>query len=1026
MGTRTIKTRIELDGEKEFKTGLEASYQTVSKLYREMQIASATFDDNTSAMEKNAQKAKLLRSEIDAQKALVQSLAERLKYAQQAYGENSSTADEYASKLNKAMKALDGMEKNLASTEKAMDDLGDESVSASADLDHTAKSVDDVGEASQNAEAKARRLSDGFTVMKGVLSNLISDALRRGAEALKSFATESVDLGSDLQEVDNVVTTAFGNASKQVKDFAADAATQYGLSSLAAQEYSGKLGAAFNALGLKDRAVEMSTTLTGLSGDLASFWNLTADESYGKLFGGIISGETEGLKSLGIVMTQTNLDAFALSQGMQKSYQNMSEAEKATLRYQYVLNATKDAQGDFAKTSDSFANQARVSALNIDNLKASLGQRLLPSLQSVMRQFNDYITSDYAERVFGKLADAAGDLAEAVLPKVITAFTFVVEHIEQIGAAVAAISALAIGSKIAEFISSLTSLGDVLKGVAASQGLLNTVMTANPVGAVIVALGGLLAILGVLDVSINKAVDDAGYVAPAIEATVPAIESVIPSFEKYQRTVNNVGTATADMSKVLSRSGKTVSELDTAIQTAEDAITKIIKTAIEEQRSLRGSELEDIKKYNDQLLALQQEKLQMYRDTQIAELHKLALEEQTLTAEQAGKRLETIKAASDQANAVVENIYTTQLAMLENYHRANGTLNTTAYQTDQQAAYANYQALLNRNEEYQKQAIALVLQSSQSWIGTEVSKYQQLKDYTDEYLQYIQDGTKDGMANEEDIIAGAGWSIGRKWSQTMETLDLTSAKAFLQMILNAQKMGIDVDESSKNAASNILSAFQSLPAAMKDTGLNVLQGLIGGMEGEFSNLNDTSNLTADEIVNAIKTKLDIKSPSGVMKAVGRNIVDGLEDGMEDRKTSVSSVAANIGSLLLTTFKNMLGIRSPSTVMRDVIGKNIGLGVVEGINDSRKAVNAAVAGLIPESASMKLALDARDALAQADSYAGTLSMNQSIPGSLQTELSDRSVARISRAFISALEGAEFVGQMNEREMIRFVKKAVALS
>ena len=208
MGTRTIKTRIELDGEKDFKAGLEASYQTVSKLYREMQIASATFDDNASAMDKNTQKSKLLRSEIDAQKALVQSLAERLKYAQQAYGENSSTADEYASKLNKAMKALDGMEKNLASTEKAMDDLGDESVSASNDLDQTAKSVDDVGEASQNAETKARRLSDGFTVMKGVLSNLITDALRKGAEAIKSFATESVDLGSDLQEVDMRLTHA--------------------------------------------------------------------------------------------------------------------------------------------------------------------------------------------------------------------------------------------------------------------------------------------------------------------------------------------------------------------------------------------------------------------------------------------------------------------------------------------------------------------------------------------------------------------------------------------------------------------------------------------------------------------------------------------------------------------------------------------------------------------------------------------------------------------------------------------------
>ena len=88
------------------------------------------------------------------------------------------------------------------------------------------------------------------------------------------------------------------------------------------------------------------------------FYNLTNDESYEK-FKGVFSGETEPLKALGIVMTQTNIEAYALKEGITKSYKEMSEAEKVALRYKFIMNQLSLAQGDFASTADGWANSMK-------------------------------------------------------------------------------------------------------------------------------------------------------------------------------------------------------------------------------------------------------------------------------------------------------------------------------------------------------------------------------------------------------------------------------------------------------------------------------------------------------------------------------------------------------------------------------------------------------------------------------------------------------------------------------------------
>lgn len=231
------------------------------------------------------------------------------------------------------------------------------------------------------------------------LSGLQNVAKKAGAalaaafavKGLANFAKQCIDLGSDLQEVQNVVDVTFPKMKEQVNAFARNAAASFGLSETMAKKFTGTSGAMAKAFGFSEQAAyEMATTLTGLAGDVASFYNLSQDEAYTKLKS-VFTGETESLKDLGVVMTQSALDSYALANGFGKVTANMSETEKVALRYQFVQDQLSAASGDFIRTSDGWANQIRVLQLQFDSLKASIGQGLINALTPVIQVINTII-----------------------------------------------------------------------------------------------------------------------------------------------------------------------------------------------------------------------------------------------------------------------------------------------------------------------------------------------------------------------------------------------------------------------------------------------------------------------------------------------------------------------------------------------------------------------------------------------------------------------------------------------------------
>lgn len=196
--------------------------------------------------------------------------------------------------------------------------------------------------------------------------------------AIVKLGKDCIETASNLQEVANVVDVTFGKTAGVVNDWAKQSAASFGLSQTAAKRYIGTYGTMAKQFEFtEEQAAQMGVELTKLSGDVASFYNLENKVAATKLKA-IFTGETESLKELGVVMTQTQLDAYAMANGWNKTTKDMTEQEKVLLRYQYTMEKLSHVQGDFMRTSDGYANSARRLKLDIENLKVEIGNELIP------------------------------------------------------------------------------------------------------------------------------------------------------------------------------------------------------------------------------------------------------------------------------------------------------------------------------------------------------------------------------------------------------------------------------------------------------------------------------------------------------------------------------------------------------------------------------------------------------------------------------------------------------------------------
>ena len=467
---KNIGAGITLDGEADFKKAVAEINKSIGVLGSEMRKVSAEFDNNADSMASAAAKSDVYKKQMDEQRKKIDVTRAALADAAREYGENSRQVKDWQIKLNNA-------EAQLKKTENALNKMNEE-------LDDSGTEFNDAGQSA---------LAFGDILRANIISDAVVGGFRMLGSAIKSavgflsdFASQGIETASDIAEVQNVVDVTFGSSADAIEEFAQAAAVSFGMSELSAKQFSGTMGAMLKSVGLAgDSVLDMSTAMTGLAGDMASFYNIDVETAFNKLRSGI-SGEIEPLKQLGINLSVANLEAYALSQGMTTAYSAMTEAEKVTLRYNYILGVTADAQGDFARTADSYANQQRILSLQIENLSAQIGEKLLPIVNELTTATNEMLSGaigaeDFGQRIGQTLSSGIETIA-AQLPEFVGAGGEIVASLidgmtNAIPAITASIVAVA-GDISAAFLSILPDM--VNAGTQITTALLNGIATQLP------------------------------------------------------------------------------------------------------------------------------------------------------------------------------------------------------------------------------------------------------------------------------------------------------------------------------------------------------------------------------------------------------------------------------------------------------------------------------------------------------------------------------------------------------------------
>lgn len=477
---------------------------------------SAVADINNIGQRMNAIKEKIAQIESNPANPLDPSASAELEQMRQQL----SQAIEYQNQMNEAVENLDveranSLYRQLNSVVNSTEQNLRDNVTAQGQFNSS------VRQGTADAQGLSRVMSKIGSVF----------GVYKIVAGFKNVSSEAVEFASNLTEVQNVVDVTFSSSAEKIDTWATTTLDAFGLNELSAKQYSGTMGAMLKSSGIAgDKITEMSMKVTELSGDMASFYNLDNETAFNKIRSGI-SGETEPLKQLGINMSVANLEAYALSQGISKSYDEMTQSEQTLLRYNYLLSVTADAQGDFARTQDSYANQTKLLSENWKAFTGNIASTALPKLAQLATRLNTMFSSSE----FQTFADGMSRAINAVL----TAADGLLTVVQKIGSffvnnwslispvimgIVAALAAYAVYLgivKTAEVVGTAVTIAKCVASYAlaaatrseasanamatAAQYGLNTALLASPVTWIIIAIIALIAVIFIVIAAIKKA-----------------------------------------------------------------------------------------------------------------------------------------------------------------------------------------------------------------------------------------------------------------------------------------------------------------------------------------------------------------------------------------------------------------------------------------------------------------------------------------------------------------------------------------
>lgn len=865
-----IGPRIGIDGEREYRQQIQNINQQMKTLDSQLQLTASEFGKEASAQDKAKAKTETLTKQIELQEQKLKAQTEQMRKSAEKTGDNSTETQKYKEIVNKTAAELNKMKDELAQS-----------------TDKTKKLADSMKSAGDKMSTVGDKISSvGSSMSKYVTAPIL-------AAGVASFK-----MASDLQENMNKTEVAFGDAADGVVKWSENTIEKFGLAQSTALEMASQFGDMATSMGFTtDEAAGMSESLVGLAADLSSFKNISTDQSMTAL-NAIFTGETESLKRLGVVMTEANLQAYAMSKGLSKSYKEMSQAEKVSLRYNYVLEMTKNAQGDFERTSDGAANQMRIMRERVKELGAQFGEKLLPVGEKILSFVNDLLDR------FANLDDGTqntiiqvGLFAAALGPVIST----VGKTTSGIGNLTKSIGNLVEKASSGE--GAIGKLGKGLGGLMSSTSLLSEVAVIG--GPAIVAFGAALA-------SINDAVWNADQ---PVWDLANAFANSMPNIEEYENYINGATSALTNFSIESTEAGAHIGEYDEKINSSIESIHTIMETAGAESRQFTEQEWQEIQELLGAVEEYTQKKVEAYQQQQ-AVVASMAELEVNMTKERSA---ELIKAAEDTKNqtvAIANQMYQQQLAEAETMFTTN-KITKKQYEDMRNDAAETYNGMVADANKSFSETNGIV---AQKFLEQNVLTDKNVKRW-DEYYSIMESKQSDydeAISRIHDRAREEGWDHAQEMaaiSAAMQEIDYNRSQLqqemfkngadyldestqdivsyYLAMAANTELYGGQVTEKEKEFVEQYVRIVEDLPEDMRDVARDSLSGFETEMNNRAPSLLEQAKGIAGGLINTWRSAFDMHSPSKVMAKIALNVWKGFENETAKQAPVMKNQASDV-------------------------------------------------------------------------------------------------------------------------------------
>lgn len=830
----------------------------------------------------------------------VDDLTKQFNQSARETGETSKETQELAAKLAEAEKEAGSLKKEMDRLGKSMDDAGDD--------------AEDAGEKSGGFLSK---LKNGLSQLSPVASAVVKGlaAVTAAAAAVfTSVAKQSIVDYSDYEQLVGGVETLFKSSSDKVIAYANNAYKTAGLSANAYMETVTSFSASLlQGLGgdteaaalIADQAItDMSDNANKMGTDMEMIQN--AYQGFAKQNYTMLDNLKLGYGGTAGEMARLINDSGVLGDTMKVTEQTVNEVSfDKIIEAIHVVQTNMGITGTTAKEA-SETIQGSVSAMRaawknfttgmaddtqdfdtlVDNVVDSVdtvADNVIPRIQKLLPRLTQGL-SDLTQRLSSKIPG----LLSKVLPSFIRSTTKMVQNIA--------------GTLTKSLPVIIDAASELFSGVVrAIPGVAKEVLKSMPkiIKAVVDGLWN-----GVKSI-VETVQDIFGATNEAVYEAKSSLEEAAASVTSFSDAIGAAQPNISDLNTLLSSTGKTVGDLDSQIETEANAINRIFAAALEEGRALRQTELDEIAQHYDNLRELETEKLGIAQQQQAALVQAIQLEKNQITQEGMAQYISNIQAAYDQATELEKTNYLNELALIQNQYQVEGSLTEQEYQKRLEEAKAHHDAMQAQNDQYQQEALAALSDNAAATISSEQSTYEELQGIVSQY--YAERNSAAGKSQAElTTLYQSGQAVANEYALAAAGLtegQLEAGNATLTTLAMLVEGGGQLSDSAKTSVESMLAAFDGLPDEMEGTGKDALLGLTAGLDDTIPGLEDTSEMSAQSIVDAIKSYLGIASPSKVLRQMGQYAGEGLQSGLRGSQSSVR-VAASILSATVTATLNL--------------------------------------------------------------------------------------------------------------------------